>query len=331
MSDKFEEGPFSYEGLLIELSKPVSDDAAAPLERAPGLVHAKDSAGAIQKLREAIRRQPDRADLRETLGLALENSGQPEEAIAEFRTALRLQPEVEKFIQLGSRLEQAGKLDEAVALYREGLKIFPQEDRLYFRLALGLADTNRRDEAIAAYRDAIRLNPMDDGYHLNLAHLLAESGKLDETLPEYTEAVRLAPDNIVNHVSLGALLAEMERFEEAEEILRQAVGLVGEEDRLDIESSGDRYFAALARYHLAMLLKKCGRSEEAIEQLQEVGRSAPDIDWSGPLLYVTGEQLDELGRPTDARSVWERVLTLDDAETAERARIRLALSEGAQP
>ena len=54
------------------------------------------------------------------LGVALRDQGKLEEAVAEFRTAIRLNPDyAEAHYNLGFALHSQGKLEEAVAEYRK--------------------------------------------------------------------------------------------------------------------------------------------------------------------------------------------------------------------
>jgi predicted O-linked N-acetylglucosamine transferase (SPINDLY family) len=76
--------------------------------------------------RRALALQPDLAQAHSNLGTALEQTGQFEEAVAEYRTALRLKPDlVETHYNLANTHWDMGLLDDAVAGYQHALQLKP--------------------------------------------------------------------------------------------------------------------------------------------------------------------------------------------------------------
>ena len=70
--------------------------------------------------------QPDVPANHDNLGLALSVQGKLDEAIAEFRTAIRLHPnKAVGHINLGKALHNQGKLDDAIAEYRATIRLQP--------------------------------------------------------------------------------------------------------------------------------------------------------------------------------------------------------------
>ena len=84
---------------------------------------------------------------------------------------------------LGGVLREQGKLDEAVAEYREAIRLLPDYFSTHNDLGLALYLAGKRDEAIAEYREAIRLLPDFRIAHRNLGQALFQQGKVDEALP----------------------------------------------------------------------------------------------------------------------------------------------------
>ena len=100
-----------------------------------------------------------------------------DEAIAEFRTAIRLQPDdAVAHYNLGIALAAQGKLDEAIAEYRTAIRLKPDYAMAHNNLGLALASQGKLDEAVAEYRTAIRLKPDYAEAHCNLGHLLRGQG-----------------------------------------------------------------------------------------------------------------------------------------------------------
>jgi tetratricopeptide (TPR) repeat protein len=150
------------------------------------------------------------------LAHALEFQGETDEAIAEFRHAIRLEPGDHKaHSSLGSALSDLGWLDEAVAEYRETIRLMPEEGIAHHNLGVALFHQGRVDDALAEYRETIRLSPNFAEAHYNLADTLRLRGLVDEAIEEYREAIRLKPDFAEAHCNLATELKGQGRFAES--------------------------------------------------------------------------------------------------------------------
>ena len=130
---------------------------------------------AIAEYRTAIRLQPDYATLHDNLGAALERQGKLDEAIAEYRTAIRIQPDfANAHNNLGTRLYWQGKLDEAIAEYRAAIRAPARPRHAHNGLGWALERQGKLDEAIAEYRTDIRSSPITTEAHNSLAWALAK-------------------------------------------------------------------------------------------------------------------------------------------------------------
>jgi len=91
-------------------------DAKAHYERAEALYKKGDVDGAIAEYREAIRLEPDYAEAHNDLGYVLYGKGDVDGAIAEYRAAIRLKPDlVLPHTNLGIALGRKGDVDGAIA------------------------------------------------------------------------------------------------------------------------------------------------------------------------------------------------------------------------
>jgi tetratricopeptide (TPR) repeat protein len=79
---------------------------------------------AITEFRAALRLRPDDPTAHYDLGIALLGAGQVETAIAEFRAAVRLRPDAAAFyIGLGTALQGSGEFTEALTVLRKGSQL----------------------------------------------------------------------------------------------------------------------------------------------------------------------------------------------------------------
>jgi tetratricopeptide (TPR) repeat protein len=75
-------------------------------------------------------------------------------------------------INLGLALAGQGKLDEAIAEYRHAIELDPKNGDPHNNLGLTLKDQGKLDDAIAEYHHAIELNPKNENAHAALDQLL---------------------------------------------------------------------------------------------------------------------------------------------------------------
>ena len=123
----------------------------------------QDFEEAEKQVQAAIRSGgPTLVEAQTVLGNLRRNQGLVEEAIVEYRKALRLArgKSFEAHIGLAIALNEQGSVDEAVKEYRIGIiQDMETEPILYYQLAEILERANRNKEAIEAYRSYLRLDP----------------------------------------------------------------------------------------------------------------------------------------------------------------------------
>jgi len=192
------------------------------------------------------------------LGLALQEQGKLDEAIARYHEALAIKPQYPDALNnLGLALQAQGKLDEAIARYHEALAIKPQYPKALNNLGLALHAQGKLGEAIARYHEALAIKPQFPEAQNNLGNALQEQGKLDEAIARYHEALAIEPQypEALNNLGLalkaqGKLGEAIARYHEALAIKPQypeALNNLG--DALQKQGKLDE---AIARYELAL-------------------------------------------------------------------------------
>lgn len=116
---------------------------------------------------------PYRADLLWRLGKFLASQGKLDEAIAQYRAALRIAPDfAEPHYDLGRALEEQGQIDAAVSHYQTTVRLKPDFVGAHCRLGLILAERGRRQEAKAHLQHALRVDPKQAEARRKLEELL---------------------------------------------------------------------------------------------------------------------------------------------------------------
>jgi tetratricopeptide (TPR) repeat protein len=176
----------------------------------------KDLTSAISSLREAVRRNPADDAAHYVLGVALQASGSPTEAMREKELAKRLSSDyVEWDAKQGARndvpkgLERIKTDVDVPAALRVESAIVAAEQRDQRDLARFHYEAGRRafqaerdSEAIAALRRAVYLAPYDAPAHVLLGRSFLRSGRIDEAIDEFKIAI-WSDDTVVNHIALA--------------------------------------------------------------------------------------------------------------------------------
>jgi predicted CXXCH cytochrome family protein len=163
-----------------------------------------DKKSAIDSFRRSIALDPEFADSRNALGAALAETGQLQEAEAQFRGALSIRPALPAaHAYLAFLLANRGDFAEAISHFeRAGDGASNQ-----FNYGITLARMNRRAEARTHLEESLRADAKQPLAHEVLGGLLEAEGKIPEAVSHYQEAIRLRPDFGKAHLDLGALLA----------------------------------------------------------------------------------------------------------------------------
>jgi len=159
-------------------------------------------------------------------GNALVNNGRLDEAISQYRLALKSKCEyVEAYNNLGAALAKQGKLDEGIDCFYQALNLKPDYAEPHYNLAVAFKSQGNLDEAINHYRKAIHIKPDHIEAYNDLSIALVKQGKFEEALTNFYRALRLAPDCAVTHSNLGLALSMIGRFDMALQHLQEAASL----------------------------------------------------------------------------------------------------------
>lgn len=144
----------------------------------------------VESARQAERRNLDLAQVHRVAGLHLANGGYYEQAEAEYRRAIELEPDnAENYRRLGQVFEKS----------------------------------NRKEEALVAFETAISLQPDYYRAHLELGAYQFNRGDYTQAVVPLKKAVDLAPGEPNVRFGLGAAYLDLGRYVEAEQQLRLAV------------------------------------------------------------------------------------------------------------
>jgi tetratricopeptide (TPR) repeat protein len=132
---------------------------------------------------------------------------------------------VEVHDYLGIALAENGHLDNAIAQFRQSLQLDPASARTHWHLGAALASHGASREAIEHLRRSVELDPANAEVHADLASLLIDARQLDGAVEQSRAALRLTPDSVAAHSSLGVALAMQGRLDDAIDHFQRALAL----------------------------------------------------------------------------------------------------------
>lgn len=208
---------------------------------------------------------------------------------------------VDQLLDKGNKMRDARRFAEAEDAYQSILKLNGRDGRAAYGLGNIYSDQQRWDEAEAAYRNAAQWSPKDVDALVALSVVLVQPRSGAGNAKRFADsesfarrAIQLQPGNAVAWDRLGVALQSRGVFnDETEHSYRRAVEL-------------DPQFA-VAYAHLARVLKRLGRKDEAAPLYDRAIQLAKDP----PTLNLIAESLQAEQQWESSEPVLKRVLEID--------------------
>jgi tetratricopeptide (TPR) repeat protein len=240
-------------------------------------------------------RPTESARVHYNLGLIAQRAGRLEEAEAEYRRALELNPSsAEALVNLAELSRLRGRGEERVALLRRAVAAAPRSPIALQALGEALDAVGRSDEALGEYNRAVAVDMNWPSARRSYAFALARAGRMDDALKNAASAVALEPKSSEARYGLGRIAMEMGRLD-------VAIAAFLEASRLDPKS-------ALAWENLGVCLHESGDPAAALAPLRQA--VALDPADAAPRRNL-GVAFDDLGRGAEAEAALKEAVRLD--------------------
>jgi tetratricopeptide (TPR) repeat protein len=172
---------------------------------------------ALKEFQTSVRMAPRVPEPHYELGLLLRERGELENAADEFRKVIELNPgDGPSFLNLGQILGREGKTAESQELLGKFQEVQKNRDAVkrvqaYNDEGIRLAERGDLSGGIRYFRAALDLRPDYSEIHRNLAKALLRAGELEEAGKEFETAIRLNPHDWQAHCGLGEVLGRQDR------------------------------------------------------------------------------------------------------------------------
>jgi tetratricopeptide (TPR) repeat protein len=229
-------------------------------------------------------------------GQALEAMGKDDEAVVEYRRAIKLAPKGYYLeVELTGRVIDIYRRKQALPqLLAEYEKDWPEGSRGHFEwdtLGKLYEETGAQAKAIAALKKAVAKSAWELETQRRLIQLLENSGRDDEALAQYEAVVRAAPGEARFQLEL------------AERYWRRGA----EKKAMDVLARLEGRFPADAGVlgAIADLYTRWGKEQNAIDEYERLAKLEPD---DASHLVTLGEQYFQKGDKTRAAATWKRLI-----------------------
>lgn len=181
---------------------------------------------ALENYRHAVRLKPDFIDGYINLAAALVASRDMEQAVQAYVTALQYNPDLYCVrSDLGNLLKALGRLDEAKACYLKAIETRPDFAVAWSNLGCVFNAQGEIWLAIHHFEKAVALDPNFLDAYINLGNVLKEARIFDRAVAAYLRALNLSPNNAVVHGNLACVYYEQGLIDLAIDTYRRAIDL----------------------------------------------------------------------------------------------------------
>lgn len=248
-----------------------------------------------------------------TRAIERHQSGDLDQALADYTTVLETQPEHADTLQLLGTLHlQKSELDKAQYFLERSINIDPTLSQAHTNLASVLSMLGQIPRAMEHCRSALELNPALVQARVNLGNLLRHQGQLKKAEEAYRRALQDNPVFFDAAFNLATLLIEKEQPHDALSFLEQCRTI--QPNRIDL-------YSLIVDCHLAM-----GNHQLAVDVCLEAMSWNPG---NGDLREKYGNVLGEMGRHTEAAACFEQLIKPGSGSSPDqqlRCQYKLGLS-----
>jgi tetratricopeptide (TPR) repeat protein len=183
-----------------------------------------DHPRAIAQFREAVRLQPDYAAPHILLGTSLLATGKIPEATHELERGVKLQPrEPLAHLELARAYEKAGNLSGVVSQYRNLCELAPEEPEYAYRLGTAYLKLAER-----SFQEIQRINPRSARVYQSWGENYRGRGQLDLAVRTFERAAQADPKLPGIHLALAQIYLEQGKPADARQEIEQELAIVPE-------------------------------------------------------------------------------------------------------
>jgi tetratricopeptide (TPR) repeat protein len=261
-------------------------------------------------LRQAIAKEPNRAELHHAVADFEEKRGDALEAVREYQRAAELEASERNLFDWGAELLEHRAAGQAIEVFSKGARVFPRSTRMLVGLAVALSERGDYDQAAQRFFAAADLNPADPEPYLFLGRVSTSSiGDMAGYGERMERFVRLHPENARANYYYGVHLWSLGQSDESRGLVEKAI-------RIDSH-------LAVAYVRLGIIFAEEGKLAESVRAFEGAVSAEPTL---GEAHYRLSQAYRKVGEISKAQRELETFQRLERessaAEERERAEIQ---------
>jgi len=257
---------------------------------------------AIDQYEQIVRLQPDSTDDHLLLGRLYRLNNDLQKAEAEFKTAVKQQPDSEEavttlaylynelgdtaratqvlssvpngeksaklYAALGYTYEQQKQYKEAIEAYRHAIEMDRDNLDAIRGLAQNLLNDGQADAALEQYKVIADANPEDAQTYVRIAEIYRKQGKYDLALEDLKKAESMVQDSVEVPYNIAAIYQAQGRYDEAIPIMKD---LLKKSEKPDGKySNGEKSNRAVFLERLGSIYRDQGNNQAAVQTFREI-------------------------------------------------------------
>ncbi len=212
---------------------------------------------------DSVKNYPDVFTAHNNLGLAYSHQERIDEAIEEYKEALRVRPgSIESHNNLGLAYKSKGRIKDSIAEFAKVLKLDPNYPEAYNNLGLIFGTIGQGEKSVKAFKKAVALRPGYPEALYNLGLVYAKKGKSDLAISYFSESLKYKPDFTPAISNIGTMYAKQGKHKTAVKYYQRA---------LFYEPANMH-----THYNLAFTYKNLGMRNKAAGELVIILKAEPD-------------------------------------------------------
>ncbi len=181
---------------------------------------------AVSEYKEALRLDPNNAMANQLLGIAAGWKGDIPAAQDYFLTANRLDPnKADTHMNLGSTYAVQNQLEKALEHFRRASELAPREPLYHYQLGTLYEMLGRDTQAEESFKKALHYFPSYEDAQLSLGALYESMDRLQDALKFYKKAVKTKPGDYVARLRYAFLLVRLGDEKTARVVLQEAFSI----------------------------------------------------------------------------------------------------------
>ena len=193
---------------------------------------------------------------------------------------------------------------QAIEHYKKTTELAPTYSNAFNLLGYAYRQNGDNANAEQAFKKYIELIPNDPNPYDSYAELLLKMGRFDESIAQYQKALAIDSNFISSNAGIAAALMYQGKPDQAAAELQKITGKA--------RSDAERRTALFAQTVVDVDSGKMAKALEDMDKQYALGEKTNDIPAMTGDLQFKGNILLEMGKPDDARALFERGLKLNE-------------------